>query len=202
VLRFVTRFRVHALFANELPEWRPTVANGTQRCIATRPLPEQLGRLATPKFAGTLEAWFAARDDALAWAKRVNREYAPSMALTTEEHSLFDRRAAGGGIKGKFLFRRKDGMSPVDFRAYWLERHGPIVLRTPEILAYVQSHMIVDGAAYDGITEIHWPDFAAALRGMNSREMTVEQAGDAANFAAPGSVELMFVSERELGPVR
>ncbi len=198
----MTLFRVHALFANELPEWRPTVANGTQRCIATRPLAEQLARLATPKFAGTLEAWFAARDGALAWAERVNREYAPSMALTTEEHSLFDRRGAGDGIKGKFLFRRKDGMSPADFRIYWLERHGPIVLRTPEILAYVQSHMIADGAAYDGITEIHWPDFAAALRGMNSREMTVEQAGDAANFAAPGSVELMFVSERELGPVR
>jgi hypothetical protein len=63
------------------------------------------------------------------------------------------------------------------------------VLRTPEILAYVQSHVVVDGAAYDGITEIHWPDFAAAMRGMNSREMTVEQTGDAANFAAPGSVE-------------
>jgi len=193
---------VHALFASELPEWRPTVADGTRRCIATRPLPEQLGRLPIPKFAGTLEAWFAARDDARAWTERVDREYAPSMALTTEEHVLFDRRATNGGIKGKFLFRRKDELSVADFRAYWLERHGPIVLRTPEILAYVQSHVVVDGAAYDGITEIHWPDFAAAMRGMNSREMTVEQTGDAANFAAPGSVELMFVSERELGPAR
>ena len=60
---------------------------------------------------------------------------------------------------------------------------------------------LADGARdpnYDGITEIHWADFDAAVRSMGSREMTVEQAADAAQFAAPRSVELVLVSEYEL----
>ena len=108
----------------------------------------------------------------------------------TEEFPLFDARRSGREIKGKFVFRRKPGMDAAAFRAYWLERHGPIVLRTPEIVRYVQSHLILDGTpatsiAYDGITEIHWADYAAAERSMKSPQMTVEQAGDAANFVAP-----------------
>jgi len=197
----VTEFRVHALFANELPEWRSAMSNGTRRCIATQRLPQQLDRMPIPKLAGSLEAWFESLDDARAWAERTDRDYAPSATLTSEEFPLFDRRRTSSDIKGKFLFRRKPGMSVAEFRAYWLDRHGPIVLRTPEILRYVQSHVLADGTRdpiYDGITEIHWADFDAAVRSMGSREMTVEQAADAAQFAAPRSVELVLVSEYEL----
>ena len=59
---------------------------------------------------------------------------------------MFDEGRADRGIKGKFLFRRKEGMSFAEFRAYWLDSHGPKVLRTPEILRYVQSHVIADDA--------------------------------------------------------
>jgi uncharacterized protein (TIGR02118 family) len=201
VLRGVTEFRVHALFANELPEWRSAVADGTRRCVATRRLPQQLEGLPKPKLVGSLEAWFESLDDARAWAERTNRDYAPTATLTSEEFAVFDGRRTYNDVKGKFLFRRKPGMSIAEFRAYWLDRHGPIVLRTPEILRYVQSHVLADSAGdpiYDGITEIHWADFDAAMRSMGSREMTVEQAADAAQFAAPRSVELVLLAEREL----
>jgi uncharacterized protein (TIGR02118 family) len=200
----VTQFRVHALFADDLPEWRSTVSDGTLSCIATQPLSQQLDGIPVPSLAGTLEAWFESLDAARAWAARAHREYAPSTTLIGEEFRLFDEGRAGRrDIKGKFLFRRKPGLSVAEFRAYWRDRHGPIVLRTPEILRYVQSHVIADDAVevlprYDGITEIHWADFAAAQRSMRSREMTVEQAGDAANFAAPGSVELILLMARDL----
>ncbi len=197
----MSRFRVHALFANELPEWRFDVFGEARRCLYTHRSTEQLDGMPVPTFTGTLEAWFESLDAARAWAARMNVHYAPSKTLITEEFQLFDEGRADRGIKGKFLFRRKEGMSLAEFRAYWLDSHGPKVLRTPEILRYVQSHVIADDAsaspAYDGITEIHWTDFAAAQRSMRSREMTVEQARDAANFVAPRSVELVLLSEHE-----
>jgi uncharacterized protein (TIGR02118 family) len=194
-------FRVHALFANELPEWRSNVADGTRRCVATRALPQQLDGIPVPALAGTLEAWFESLDAARVWASRVNREYTPSASLIGAEFQLFHDGGTGNDIKGKFLFRRKQGLSVAEFQTYWRDRHGPIVLRTPEIRRYVQSHVIADDATepqFDGITEIHWLDFAAANRSMRSREMTVEQAGDAAHFAAPGSVQLVLLSQLEL----
>jgi len=199
----MTLFRVHALFADGLPEWRAGVAEGAQRCVATRRLSEQLKHMPTPVFGGTLEAWFESLDEARTWSERTRLNYSPAATLTTQEFPLFDARRSGREIKGKFLFRRKPGMDAAAFRAYWLECHGPIVLRTPEIVRYVQSHIILDGTlpasiAYDGITEIHWADYAAAERSMKSPQMTVEQAGDASNFVAPGSVEVVLLSEHAL----
>lgn len=194
-------FRVHALFANNLPEWRSNVAEGTCRCIATRALPQQLDGIPVPALVGTLEAWFESLDAARAWKARVDRDYRPSASLIGTEFQLFHDGGTARDIKGKFLFRRKQGLSVAEFQSYWRDRHGPIVLRTPEIRRYVQSHVIADDGIepqFDGITEIHWLDFAAASRSMRSREMTVEQAGDAANFAAPGSVQLVLLSQAEL----
>lgn len=199
----MTLFRVHALFAGGLPEWRSAVADGTQRCIATRRLPEQLEHMQAPAFGATLEGWFETLEDAREWAARTQADYSPAALLTTREFPVFDAQRAGGEIKGKFLFRRKEGMSGDSFRAYWLKSHGPIVLRTPELLRYVQSHVIANEddeshARYDGITEIYWLDYASAVRSMKSPQMTVEQAQDASNFVAPKSVEVMLLSEEAL----
>ncbi len=199
----MTLFRVHALFEGDLPKWRSTVADGAQRCIATRRLAEQLEHMPAPAFGTTLEAWFETLEEAREWAGRIEADYSPAALLTTREFPVFDVQRAGREIKGKFLFRRKEGMSGEAFRAYWLERHGPIVLRTPELLRYVQSHVIANEddeshARYDGITEIYWLDYASAVRSMKSSQMSVEQAQDAPNFVAPRSVEVMLLSEEAL----
>jgi len=62
------------------------------------------------------------------------------------------------------LVRRKDGMSPEEFHAYWRERHGPLVASTrsgSHVLRYEQHHRPlddygdVDDDGYDGVT-VQW----------------------------------------------
>lgn len=74
-------------------------------------------------------------------------------------------------IKIVMAVRRKDGMSPTEFRRYWLEEHGPLARGILESLGarrYVQTHTLdtdLNGAlaaargtreAYDGIAEVWW----------------------------------------------
>ncbi|HXX90320.1 MAG TPA: EthD domain-containing protein [Acidimicrobiales bacterium] len=75
-------------------------------------------------------------------------------------------------IKLTCILRRKPGMSPAQFHAYWRDVHGPLVLGTKSgshVLRYEQHHRPLDdypapsapdgggGAAgagdYDGVTE-------------------------------------------------
>ncbi|MFB3104915.1 MAG: EthD domain-containing protein, partial [Pseudomonadales bacterium] len=65
---------------------------------------------------------------------------------------------------------------------------------------YVQCHVIPESyddgePAYDGITELYWSSYAAAVRSMASDEMIVEQASDASNFVASDSVEVVLMHE-------
>jgi uncharacterized protein (TIGR02118 family) len=64
-------------------------------------------------------------------------------------------------IKLTCLVRRKDGMSPEDFHAYWRDRHGPLVASTKSgshVLRYEQHHRPLDDygdkddGGYDGVT--------------------------------------------------
>ena len=55
-----------------------------------------------------------------------------------------------------------------------------------------------DAPAYDGVTELYWPDHDTMLSAMGSPSMTEEQAGDAPNFVAPGSVDLLLTRELRL----
>jgi uncharacterized protein (TIGR02118 family) len=62
------------------------------------------------------------------------------------------------------LVRRKEGMSPEDFHAYWRHRHGPLVASTKSgshVLRYEQHHRPLedygetDDGSYDGVT-VQW----------------------------------------------
>ena len=65
-------------------------------------------------------------------------------------------------VKLTCLVRRKDGMSPEEFHAYWRDHHGPLVLSTKSgshVLRYEQHHRSLadygakDDGGYDGVTE-------------------------------------------------
>ena len=106
----------------------------------------------------------------------------------------------GQGIKGVFPFDRKPGISIDYFQAYWWRTHGPIAARTEGALAYFQCHplrhLYENGApGFDGITELHWPDFAAAEAAMASRQMREDQSQDALNFADTDTVQLFMAQE-------
>ena len=64
-------------------------------------------------------------------------------------------------IKLTCLVRRKEGMSPEDFHAYWRDRHGPLVVSTESgshVVRYEQHHRPLDDygdtddGGYDGVT--------------------------------------------------
>lgn len=106
----------------------------------------------------------------------------------------------GSRMKGVYPFCRKEGMALDAFQAYWWHHHGPIAALTEEALAYVQIHPLLESydkapPAYDGITEISWRDAGAAMRGITSRQMVEDQASDAPNFVADGSVALYLAEE-------
>ena len=207
--------RVHALFAEPFAAPRALRATDAKRCAVFHRTADQLSGLEVPAIGASIEGWFEHEHPARAWMAHLAKQTAAQSILLTDEYTLFEKAGfekagfekagfekmgAEAAIKGKFLFRRKAGMTVTAFQAYWRLRHGPIVLRTPEILRYVQSHMppsaYADGEpVYDGITEIHWPDHAATVRSMGSPEMTVEQSTDARNFAEPGSVTLVLMRE-------
>jgi uncharacterized protein (TIGR02118 family) len=72
-------------------------------------------------------------------------------------------------IKVSVILKRKPGLSPAEFRRYWKEVHGPLLLGVPEVMRYVrkyvQCHSIADAfsdipgvsSEYDGIAEL-WGD--------------------------------------------
>ena len=113
--------------------------------------------------------------------------------------------AHGQGVKGVFPFDRKAGLSVDYFQQYWWRTHGPIAARTEGALAYFQCHplrhLYEDGTpGFDGVTELHWPDFATAEAAMASRQMREDQSQDAQNFAETGSVQLFMAQEEVVQP--
>ena len=103
-------------------------------------------------------------------------------------------------VKLVYCVRKRAELSLEVFRKYWLEQHGPLVLRLAEALhakKYIQSHTIEPeindalvksrGLAppYDGITEVWWEDiesFNTALSSPAAQEAHKALIEDEAKF--------------------
>jgi uncharacterized protein (TIGR02118 family) len=79
-----------------------------------------------------------------------------------------------------FLLRRDPTLSPEEFRAYWLERHVPVVLAVPGLRRFVCNIVesaSVDPPPHDGLAELWWDDedaFHAALASPEGREAVAD----------------------------
>jgi uncharacterized protein (TIGR02118 family) len=165
---------------------------------------EQLPGGQTPDFHSVLEVRCRNLDTLDAVDSKLETLTLPVARLRTREHYLVDHGVSADAVKGVFLFRRRQDLPLAEFQRYWLLHHGPIASRTPDIQRYVQCHVLPDSYAagspvYDGVTEIYWPDYDTTVQSMGSDSMTVEQAGDAPNFVAPGSVDLLLTREQQIG---
>jgi uncharacterized protein (TIGR02118 family) len=190
-------------------------AAGVVGYVQTRSLAEQIEAGAPPAFAGVAELFFADPGLALAAARKPEAlsslwraGVAPAAVVVGQERIVMrlPTHHRGGFVKGVFPFQRKAGMPVEAFQRHWWHTHGPIAARTEGAVLYVQCHPLpacYDGQAprFDGVTELHWDDVAAARAAMNSRQMREDQAGDAANFAEPGSVLLFLAEEEHVIPV-
>ncbi len=193
----------------ELHRVAPTAVEYVQTRASVRQLSD-----APPTFAGAAELRFdyaapaveAAADvaklanlwaDGAVVAKVVAGHERTIMRLPSHAH--------GHGVKGVFPFDRKAGLSVDYFQQYWWRTHGPIAAQTEGALAYFQCHPLRHlyengGPGFDGVTELHWPDFAAAEAAMTSRQMREDQSQDAQNFAETGSVQLFLAEEEVVQP--
>lgn len=188
----------------------PALSGYTQ----SRTLPEQVDPAAAVPFTGVAELWFNCESaaiaaegeagklsDLLARGTSVVATASGMMRSVMRLPSFYD----GGLIKGVFPFRCQDSIRFEAFQSYWWQQHGPIAARTEGAVCYTQCHptaaCYADGQpAFDGITELYWPDVAAARAAMGSRQMIEVQAADAENFAEPGSVLLFLASEEVVIP--
>ena len=171
--------------------------------VQTRALPDQDGA----SFSGTAELWFDRADAALQasgenFAPLLKDDVVVQSSLAGMERVVVRTPdyLSGNRMKGVYPFCRKEGMALQTFQDYWWHHHGPIAALTEEALAYVQIHPLLESyesnpPAYDGITEISWRDAQAAMRGITSRQMVEDQANDAPNFVADGSVALYLAQE-------
>jgi uncharacterized protein (TIGR02118 family) len=188
----------------------PGLAGYTQ----TRTLNEQVDPSADSPFTGVAELWFAdaeAARDAEALAGELAALLVPETEVAATASGMIRtvmRRPAfyqGDFIKGVFPFRRQATLSVEAFQRYWWQKHGPIAALTESALCYTQCHPLAGSyatgrPAFDGITELYWPDVTAARSAMGSRQMIEDQATDSQNFAEPGSVILFLAGEEVIIP--
>ena len=197
--------------AKECQSLCPGIIGFTQ----TRALPDQIEPGAVPAYAGVAEFCFLEPQQALA-TNRFVEQLAPLFSggrgaigpvITGVGRTVMRLPAhlTSPSIKAVFPFRRKAGLDVESFQRYWWQTHGPIAALTEEALCYLQCHPLpttYEGQqpAYDGITELYWPDVGAARRSMASQQMREDQASDAANFVDLQSVVLFLAEEEKVIP--
>lgn len=110
-------------------------------------------------------------------------------------------------IKVISVFKRKEGMEVDAFQDYWLNHHGPIVARLPNLERYVQSHTRRGGyakhqPAADGLSELWFEDTDALYNLQSSRELQ-EISDDEEQFVDLASSVQILVDEHVIkdGPV-
>jgi uncharacterized protein (TIGR02118 family) len=93
--------------------------------------------------------------------------------------------------------RKKDGMSPEDFRDYWLTKHAPIARDGYEHLHGYAVDLVTrvpDGqrVPYDGVAVLTWED-RDGFRADMASEAAEQSTNDLSNFT--GAFGLLYVEE-------
>jgi uncharacterized protein (TIGR02118 family) len=158
-------------------------------------------------FDGFASFWFddeaAARsgiDDFLG-ASRDLFDPTATRAFTTREIVVRDLAVGPGMVKLVFFFKRRQDLTPEEFRQHWLDVHGPLAMtHIAELRRYVQNHTLdfeyADGhePAYDGLVEA-WMDDVDALRGTEASAAHQLVRSDEPNFLDVRRVSSMAVAE-------
>ena len=106
-------------------------------------------------------------------------------------------------VKLTCLVRRKAGMSPEAFHAYWRDRHGPLVIGTRHgrhVLRYEQHHRPLsdygpdDDGGYDGVTEQWYESMDTYRQSLTEDDFPVVWA-DLAEFLDVDRLEFVMTEE-------
>jgi uncharacterized protein (TIGR02118 family) len=94
-------------------------------------------------------------------------------------------------VKLTCLLKRKEGMTPTEFRAYWQGTHGPLIARSrsgSHVIRYEQHPRAIDGdrspddrSGYDGVT-VQWFASMDEYRAHMAEDDFSQVMADLANF--------------------
>jgi uncharacterized protein (TIGR02118 family) len=185
---------------------------GLRRYVQNHVAPESY-EAGEPAFDGVAEAWF---DDVDAMRRlaptpeyRAVREDephfldVPAMRVVLTEELVALPPASGAALKRVAFLTRKPSLTPEAFQKHWRELHAPLVLRTPGVRGYVQSHVRLGGyaagrtPAYDGVAAL-WFDDEAARRSAKATAEYARALADAPSFLAPGGTPSVGVRALEI----
>ena len=102
-------------------------------------------------------------------------------------------------IKVASYFKRKEGMSVAEFQDYWRIRHAEVVLGLPNLVRYVQNHVLPASYAqaeppFDGVAEV-WFESIEIMRANAGHPALDRVRADEANFINPLSMGEMLSDE-------
>jgi uncharacterized protein (TIGR02118 family) len=100
-------------------------------------------------------------------------------------------------VRAHIWVRRKEGMSPEEFREYWLTNHAPIARDGYEHLKGYTVHLVTrvpegQEAPYDGMAELKWED-RDDMKADFASEASKRSTEDLSNFT--NAWGLLFVEE-------
>ena len=124
-------------------------------------------------------------------------------------------------IKIVMCLRRLPTLSPDEFYRYWLEHHGPLVLRhadTLRIRRYTQGHAFTDpriavavdargcqGPSYDGVAEVYWDNVDDLVAGGSTPEGRAAGRAllkDERRFIDLAGSAMFYVRDHQIAPDR
>lgn len=107
-------------------------------------------------------------------------------------------------VKLTCLLKRREGMSPSEFRSYWTERHGPLIVNSrsgSHVIRYEQHPRPLDDyrddedrAGYDGVT-VQWFASMSDYRAHMAEEDFPSVMDDLANFLDLDHLDFVLTEE-------
>lgn len=100
-------------------------------------------------------------------------------------------------VRAHIWLRKKDGMSPEEFRGYWLNNHAPIARDGYDNLSGYVVNLVTrvpegQEAPYDGVAELTWED-RDGMKADFATEASKRSTEDLENFT--DAFGLLFVEE-------
>ena len=74
-------------------------------------------------------------------------------------------------IKQVSFFKRRDDLSPEEFRDHWLNVHTDVVRQLNGIVRYVQNHALEPRSGFDGIAEVWFEDIESMRSVVDTPEL-------------------------------
>lgn len=120
------------------------------------------------------------------------------LVVVTHDPEVIVTTPARDGARAKMvcILRRNEALDAATFHEHWLQHHGGLFQRIPELneplLAYEQNHGVEPDAAFDGVTEQWFTSYGSFIASLGVEAVEREVNPDVAYFLDPSSIEFVM----------